>query len=180
MLYLALLRGINVGGKNKVEMARLRETFERVGASHVTTYINTGNVVFRDDRSAEDLVSVLEEAIEEDFGFRAKVLVRAAGDITATARAVPADWVNDSSMKCDVIFLWDGVDRRAILDELIVKPEIDDVVYVPGAIIWRVDRDNLTRSGMMRLATNDLYGKMTIRNVNTVRKLAELAADADG
>ncbi len=51
--------------------------------------------------------------------------------------------------------------------------------YVPGAIIWRVDRPNLTRSGMMRLTSSDVYRSMTIRNSNTVRKLDQLMARAD-
>jgi uncharacterized protein (DUF1697 family) len=51
------------------------------------------------------------------------------------------------------------------------------VKYVPGTIVWRVDRDVLTRSGMMRLTSDNLYKRMTIRNINTVRKLADLMGD---
>lgn len=54
------------------------------------------------------------------------------------------------------------------------KPEIEDVRYVPGALLWRVDASNVTRSGMMKLAGTPLYKKMTIRNCNTARKLLEL------
>lgn len=178
MLRFALLRGINVGGKNRVEMARLRETFQRASAADVTTYINTGNVMFRDRRPAETLVQVLEGAVEKDFGFRVKVLVREADAIIATARAVPSDWVDGPAMKCDVLFLGDGVDHPQVVDRLAVKPEMEDVVYVPGAVIWRIDREHVTRSGMMRLTKTDLYRQVTIRSINTVRKLAELAGGA--
>jgi uncharacterized protein (DUF1697 family) len=70
------------------------------------------------------------------------------------------------------MFLWEGFDRRDIVKELKIKPEIEDVTYVPGAIIWRVDRSNITKSGMTKLVGTDLYKGMTIRNSNTVRKLA--------
>ena len=77
MIYVALLRGINVGGKNKVEMRKLKATFEDAGMGNVTTYINSGNVVFTDNRRKPPrIVSVLEEAIAADLGFEIKVLIR--------------------------------------------------------------------------------------------------------
>lgn len=175
MIYVALLRGINVGGKNKMAMPRLKRTFEEVGLTDVTTYINSGNVIFKDSRrQPATIISALEKAIEQDFGFQIKVLIRDLAAIRKTINALPDNWTNDNSMKCDVMFLWDSFDRKDILDDLKIKPDIEDVVYVPGAIIWRVDRPNVTRSGMMKLVGTELYKGMTIRNCNTVRKLAEL------
>ncbi|HEU4749852.1 MAG TPA: DUF1697 domain-containing protein [Acidimicrobiia bacterium] len=175
MIYVALLRGINVGGKNKMAMPRLKRTFEEVGLADVTTYINSGNVIFTDSRrQPATIISALEKAIEQDFGFQIKVLIRDLAAIRKTINALPDNWTNDNSMKCDVMFLWDNFDRKDILDDLKIKPDIEDVVYVPGAIIWRVDRPNVTRSGMMKLVGTELYKGMTIRNCNTVRKLAEL------
>ena len=180
MIYLALLRGINVGGKNKVEMSRLRATFEGVGLTHVRSYINSGNVIFGDDRrSAAKLTSLLEDAIATEFGFQVKVLLRDFDALSATAKAIPASWKDDSTMRCYVMFLWEDVDEPAVMDDLTVKEGIDDVMYEPGAIIWRVDRDVLTRSGMMKVTGSELYQSMTIRSCNTVRRLAELMARAD-
>lgn len=77
MIYVALLRGINVGGKNKIEMRKLKATFEKAGMSEVTTYINSGNVIFSDSRRKPPrIVSVLEKAIAADFGLQIKVLIR--------------------------------------------------------------------------------------------------------
>ena len=175
MIYVALLRGINVGGKNKVAMPRLKRTFEEVGLTDVTTYINSGNVIFKDSRrKPATIISALEKAIEQDFGFQIKLLIRDLAAIRKTIKALPDNWTNDNSMKCDVMFLWDGFDRKDVLDDLKIKPDIEDVVYVPGAIIWRVDRPNVTRSGMIKLVGTELYKGMTIRNCNTVRRLAEL------
>ena len=69
MTYLALLRGINVGGKNKVEMARLKTLFESIGCGDVRTYINSGNVIFTSNRVAARLRTSIEKAIAKEFGF---------------------------------------------------------------------------------------------------------------
>lgn len=181
MIYLALLRGINVGGKNKVEMPRLKATFEGAGMSDVTTYINSGNVVFSDKRrKPTTIVKILEGAIETEFGLAIKLLIRDLPSIRRVVKALPDTWVNDSTTKCDVMFLWEGFDRKAILNELSFKPELEDVVYVPGAVIWRVDRPYVSRSGMMKIVGTDLYRGVTVRNCNTVRKLAQLMTDAAG
>jgi uncharacterized protein (DUF1697 family) len=179
MTFVALLRGINVGGKNKVAMPRLKKTFEALGLTEVTTYINSGNVIFKDTRrKPATIVSALERAIQEDFGFPIQVLIRDLPAINKVIKALPDAWTNDQKMRCDVMFLWERVDRQAIVDDLKIKPDIEDLVYVPGALIWRVDRPAITRSGMVRMVGTDLYRAMTIRNCNTVRKLAELMASA--
>ncbi len=93
-------------------------------------------------------------------------------------KALPATWTNDGTMKSDVLFLWEGFDRKDILKEMKIKPEIEDVVYVPGTVIWRIDRSNQAKGGMIKLVGTDLYRGMTIRNCNTVRKLTELMESA--
>ena len=175
MVYVALLRGINVGGKNKVEMKKLKAVFEEAGMTSVSTYINSGNVIFSSPtRSRAKLARTLEKAIAKRFGFKIDVMVRDRRSMRAVIKALPDDWVNDKTMKCDVMFLQDEVAKASVLKQLRIKPELEDVVYASGAIIWRVDSKNVTRSGMMRLAGTPLYKQMTIRNVNTTRKLLAL------
>lgn len=174
MIYIALLRGINVGGNNKVAMLELRSVFERAGMQNVTTYINSGNVIFESDLPKNKLASMLELAIEQKFGFFVKVLVWDKPSLLALANVLPDDWQNDTTMKCDVIFLWKEFDSPDILKEVIIKPDIDDVLYHPGALLWRVDKDKVTRSGLLRIVGSDLYKHMTIRNCNTLRKLAAI------
>ncbi len=173
-VHVALLRGINVGGKNKVEMARLKTGFEALGMTSVRTYINTGNVIFEDRHGLE--ASDFEELIRREFGLEIRVLVKGQDEMTAITDGIPEVWVNDSTMRCDVMFLWD--DRPSVLDDLPARDGIDAVRYVPGAVIWQVDRANLTRSGMSKLVGTDLYRAMTARNANTVRKLVELMNQA--
>lgn len=180
MTYVALLRGINVGGARKVDMGSLKATFERAGMEHVTTYINSGNVIFRHPSpDAASLAATLEHAIESEFGFSVKVLLRDSDTIRATAEALPDDWANDKSAKCDVMFLWDEVAGAEILERLTIKPDIDEVMYAAGAVLWRVERSKATRSGMMKLVGTETYQQMTVRNCNTLRRLAELVRLAD-
>ncbi|MDQ3955926.1 MAG: DUF1697 domain-containing protein [Actinomycetota bacterium] len=175
MVYVALLRGINVGGKNKVDMKQLKAAFEDAGMTSVRTYINSGNVIFSsNNRSRARLTEVLEDSIAGTFGFRIGVLVRDLKSMRAVVNALPHTWVNDSNMKCDVMFLWDDIARASVVKELPIKPEIEDLKYVAGALIWCVDRQSVTRSGQMKLVRTPLYKRMTIRNCNTARKLLEL------
>lgn len=174
MTYLALLRGINVGGKNKVEMARLKTLFESIGCGDVRTYINSGNVIFTSKRVAARLRTSIEQAIAKEFGFHVRVVLRNLDSLVSVAESIPKSWKDDATMRCYVMFLWEEADEPAVLERLTIKQDIDDVKYVPGAVIWRVDRDKVTRSGMAKLTSDDLYREMTIRSCNTVRKLADM------
>ncbi len=175
MTYVALLRGINVGGRGMIDMKELAAVFETVGMTSARTYINSGNVVFVTDLPDQVKIGkVLEDAIEERFGFSVRVLVRNVDEIRSVVEALPADWTNDQSMKCDVFFLWDELDGPSILERLEFDPEMEDVRYTPGAVIRRVDRKNASRSKLTKIVGTPLYQQMTIRNCNTARKLLEL------
>ena len=175
MVYVALLRGINVGGKNKVEMKQLKDALEEAGMTSVRTYINSGNAIFSSSiRARSQLVDSLEGAISQRFGFHIDVLVRDVKSMQKVVKAIPNNWTNDQNSKCDVMFLFDDVDRPSVLKQAQFKPEIEDVRYVRGAVIWRADRKNVTRSAYMKLVGTPLYKRMTVRNCNTTRKLLQL------
>lgn len=175
MTYLALLRGINVGGNKKVEMPRLKTVFEKAGLEEVQTYINTGNVIFQSQsQKPKELVKILEQAIETEFGFHVKVLLRSKKEFDKVVAALPDEWTNDASMKTDIMFLWEEIDDKKILDQLTINPDIDQILYVKGAILWNVDRHYLNQSGMEQLVGTKLYTQMTVRNCNTTRKLYHL------
>lgn len=175
MTFVALLRGINVGGKNRVEMKQLKAVFEEAGMASVRTYINSGNVIFSSTiRGRPRLTKLLEDAIAKHFGFKIDVLLRDVRSLSAVVKAMPPHWTNDTKMKCDVVFLMDDIAQPSVLKQVQIKPELEDVLYVSGALIWRVDRKDVTRSGMMKLVGTPLYKRMSIRNCNTTRKLLEL------
>ena len=172
MAYVALLRGINVGGKAMVSMAKLRDTFEALGLRNVGTYINSGNVIFAGGGAdRQKLRRRIERAITADFGLEVFVLLRDAEEMGAVVEAIPRGWRNDSEQKCDVLFS-DRFDSSDILDQLPLTPKIETVRWVPGAVLCRIDRRVLGKSKLTtKLVGTEFYKSMTVRNVNTARKL---------
>lgn len=176
--YVALLRGINVGGKAKVDMRRLKTTFERLGLQNVRTYINSGNVVFTGGgKDRARLRRRIERAISDDFGLDVKVLLRDVDEMRAVAEALPSTWRNDKEQKCDVLFS-DQFTSPDAVDRVPLAPGIEEAHYVPGAILYRVPREKQSKGKLNNVVGTDLYKQMTIRNVNTVRKLYQLLEDA--
>lgn len=175
MIYVALLRGINVGGNNKVEMKKLKITFEKMGFSEVKTFINSGNVIFHtEDTDQEIIITKIEAAVKRDFGIQIKVLLRDLLGMKKLVEFIPVTWINNSEMKCDVMFLSKEIDNKSILQHLSHDPSIEDIKYVPGAVIWRIDRNKATKSKMFKIVGTKLHQQMTVRNPNTVRKLYQL------
>jgi len=180
MTYVALLRGINVGGNRKVEMAKLKLTFERLGLMHVKTFIASGNVVYvTDDHNEAALTSRIEAAIEADFGFPVATLLRNLDEIAAVIKTIPEHWVTDKVMKCDVLFLWPTIDSPDVLKQIPTNPEIEDLFYVPGAAVNRIDRSNATKGRVAGIIGTNLYKQMTVRNANSVRKIYNLMLTAN-
>ncbi len=167
--YLALLRGINVGGKNRVEMKELKRVFESLGFLNVFTYINSGNVIFETNMEMD--VKSMEKVIHKALGFEIKVLVRDAKNILKLVRNLPIEWENNLKQKTDVLFLWDEFDNKKSID-LIKTTEVDTLKYINGAIVWNVKREDYKKSGMNKFIGTLVYKNMTARNINTVRKLA--------
>lgn len=177
MKYVALLRAINVGGNNKVSMQELKQLFEQAGLRDVKTYINSGNVIFSTDLPKDTVAHLIGQVLKDAFSWDIPVIIVDDVTIRALVKALPDTWVNDTTMKCDVMFLNDSVNKPEILQELKIKPEIDNVIYAPGAVLWSVDRKSVTRSGLLKIIGTDLYKQVTVRNCNTLRKLAVLIND---
>ena len=179
MTYVAFLRGVNVGGKSIVSMAAIKEALVDLGLSDVRTYINSGNVIFSDRASdAQQLTVRIEKALERHTGMAIKVLIVDHRSLKNLVEAIPGNWVDDKTMRTYVLLLWKELDDRGILDRLPIKPGVDELRYTPGAVVWRVDRDDVGRSQMNRIVGTPLYKKITIRSANTMRKLNELTAGA--
>src|SRR5258706_3715178 len=177
MTYVAFLRGVNVGGKSIVSMAAIKEAVVALGLSDVRTYINSGNVIFSTRASgAQRLTDRIEKALEQHTGMAIKVLITDHKTLKKIVDAIPRNWVDDKTMRTYVLLLWEELDDRGILERLRIKPGIDELKYTPGAVVWRVDRENVGRSQMNRIVGTPVYKKITIRSANTLRKLSELAA----
>lgn len=174
MVYVALLRGINVGGNNKINMKDLAKSFASVGMERVKTYINSGNLIFENNTMSQVEINLaLEKVIKDDFALEIKVLLKSYDQYRIVIDAVPLDWTNDKEYKSDILFLWEEVDSSDCLDLLTLK-EFDTLEYVPGAVLWHIDRTFQSKSGLVKLPSSPLYKQVTIRNVNTARKIWDL------
>lgn len=169
--YVALLRGINVGGNNRVEMSKLKKVFESLGFENVSTYINSGNVIFQTD--VKETEALIEKALKKAFGFEIRVVVRDAKNIKKLCKDIPQEWQNDTEQRTDVLFLWDAFDTKKSLD-LVKTTDVDTLRYIDGALVWNVRRADVAKSGMKKFIGTVVYKNMTARNINTVRKLNEL------
>lgn len=173
--YIALLRGINVGGNNKVEMPKLKSLFESLGFTNIITYINSGNVIFEtDQKNTNKLILEIEKALTETFGFSLRIVLRDAENIQKLCKQIPSDWENNADQRTDVLFLWDEVDTKDSIDSITKNPEVDMLQYIIGAIVWNVKRSDYNKSGMRKFIGTKVYKNMTARNINTLRKINEL------
>jgi uncharacterized protein (DUF1697 family) len=180
MIYVALLRGVNVGGNNKINMAKLTESFISVGCKGVKTYINSGNIVFiSDNEDINDLSNILDQVIIKDFAIEIKVLLLDQTNFNRISAHIPLKWQNDDIQKTDIMYLWSELDKPSIVEDLQVNTDIEDLRYVPGALLYNIKREHLDASRLNKLAGTRIYKYMTVRNVNTVRKIAEIISSID-
>ncbi len=176
--YVALLRGINVGGNSKVSMKDLKICFERLGFTDVKTYINSGNVIFLPaGKPAAKLTEIIEQGIKKHIGLDIRVVVRSLEQIEALCKKIPKVWTNDAISRTDVLFLWKEVDRPSVLSELVINKDVDHVLYIKGAIVWHFDRKDYNKSKMHKFIGTFVYKNMTARNSNTTRKLYSLMSE---
>lgn len=178
-VHIALLRGINVGGKNKLPMKDLAAMFREAGCDDVRTYIQSGNVVFRAGSAlARDIPSLIGASILTRFGYRVPVVTRTACDLQEIVRVNPFAQSGFEANRLLVLFLADVPDR-ALVDSLDPDRSPGDEFAVVGREVFvnypnGVARSKLTNAYFdSRLSTTS-----TARNWRTVNKLLELAASA--
>jgi uncharacterized protein (DUF1697 family) len=174
--YVALLRGINVGGKNLIRMPALKTCFEAQGLCDVATYIQSGNVLFTARRAGQrGLTLRIEEALSKTFAYRSRVVVRSFEQMKAIVGGAPKEFgARPATYRYDVVFLKEPLTADEAMKIVTAKPGVDRVF--PGE--WVLYFSRLTRkaaqSHLTRVVTTPAYQQMTIRNWNTASKLVEL------
>lgn len=145
MKYIALLRGINVGGNNKVSMADLKTCFEALGFLKVSTYINSGNVIFETEKkNKEKLVELCETALEKQFGFHGACAIIPATELKAALKHAPEWWDNGSDEKHNALFVIAPKKAEEIIDEVgAAKPEYEKVAAYHPIIFLVCSTENL-------------------------------------
>ena len=171
--YLALLRGINVGGRNPVPMADLRAVFEAEGFDAVRTYIQSGNVLFESDGPvAED---ALESALERRFGFPLVVVVRSHRQLRTVIDKAPSGFGQaPDTYHSDVVFLKGGLTSRRAMRVVELREGVDRAWPGPGVVYFDRVSARRTASRMGRIVGTPEYQRMTIRNWATTTKLLGL------
>ena len=172
--YVALLRGINVGGHALVSMKELKGCFEELGLQEVMTYINSGNIIFKDSRKdVAKLTELIEAGIKAHQKRDIRVVVKSKDELAAICKSMPRDCVTDKDMRTDVMFLWDEVDTPEIISSIATNPKVDRLLHIKGAVVWNVNRKDYGKSKLPKIIGTKVYKNMTARNANTTRKLLE-------
>jgi uncharacterized protein (DUF1697 family) len=170
--YVALLRGINVGGKNQVPMAELRAAFEDDGFDAVESYIQSGNVVFETDRARRRLEGDVEEIMERDFGIPVVVVVRSHRQLCNVVRTAPDGFGRSpETFHSDVVFLKSPLTPARALAALDRREGVDEAWAGTGVVYFRRRSAERTRSRLSRITGRPEYAHMTIRNWNTTTTL---------
>src|SRR5262245_48665985 len=136
-IFVALLRGVNVGGKNNLSMSALKTNLSKAGFEDVSTYINSGNVLFTGaETDARKLETQIERLLASHHKLECKVVVRSRAEMKKLVESLPASWNGDEEWAHNVMFLRHSIDSKDVLKELAPKPDIEKVLYRPGAVLW--------------------------------------------
>ena len=174
--YLVLLRGINVGGKNLVPMARLRQLLQDLGYADVSTYIASGNVILRSDRSPTEIKAQIEEALPRTFRLDSELiaaLVLTREQLQAVIDHKPKGFgEKPATYASDAVFLM-GIDAGEAMAVFDPRPGVDAVWPGEGVIYSQRLLAQRTRSRLNKIMGTRAYRSMTIRNWNTTTTLLE-------
>ena len=171
--YLTLLRGINVGGNNLIKMAALRECFERNGFDDVSTYIASGNVLFR-SRAADvkRLTGKIERMLSSEFPYDAKVVVVSHDQQRAIVEQAPKGFgSNPGKHLCDVIYLRPPLTAAKAIEEVDTREGVDEVAAGDGVLYFSRLKAKASGSRLSKIVTSPIYPELTIRSWNTATKL---------
>lgn len=174
--YILLLRGINVGGNNKIAMSDLKMGMESRGYVDVVTYINSGNVIFSSEVSELDILKrELEALLLEDFNLHLNVVVLTTKDFLETFNQAPSWWDSKASDKNNAIFVIPPLTAEVVIQNVgACKPEFEKVASYGNVIFWTAPMETFSKTRWSKVVKSSVYEGITIRNANTVKKLMTL------
>ena len=174
--YLVLVRGINVGGKNKVPMAELRVALEGLGFSNVSTYIASGNAFLDSDLGAGKVAAMIEDALPKAFKLHTelvRVAVLSADELEAVVERRPKGFGDEpATYHSDAIFLI-GIDTPTAMKVFDPRPGVDEVWPGVGVIYSQRLSAQRTKSRLGKIVGTPAYKSMTIRSWQTTLALLE-------
>lgn len=176
MKYVALLRGVNVGGANLISMAGLKQHAEEIGLKNVRTYINSGNLLFETDRrDTERIAALIEEHMQHNYSANVRVVIIDEHQYRRIFEGAPKGWGEKPGWKYNTVFLIPPYSVDEILADIgAIKPDIEILEEGEGVLYQAVEFAKFGRSTTGKIASRSSYKYMTLRNWNTTRKLAKL------
>ena len=174
--YIALLRGINVGGNNLIKMLDLKTSFAAMGFTDVETYIQSGNVVFSSkQKNKAKLTAVIEKALSDAFQYQSKVVVISAADLERVVAQAPKGFGGDMAQyRYDVIFVKEPLTTTELLMDIPTTPGVDAAHAGDHAIYFRRLISKAAESKLNKIPQRPSYKNITVRNWNTTMKLLEM------
>ena len=174
--YVALLRGINVGGKNPIKMPALKSCFEALGFDDVVTYIQSGNVVFASrETRAVGFTQRIEATLAETFGYQATVVVRSRPQMRAVVDRAPKGFgAEPATYRYDVIFLKEPLTARVAMKSVPTNPVVDEAYAGTGVLYFSRLIEKAAQSRLNKIISSPIYPIVTIRNWNTTTKLVKM------
>ena len=173
--YVALLRGINVGGHNKIPMADLRELLSKAGLHNVKTYIQSGNVIFHSNEKEKELEEKIRKSIETHFGFEVSVLVKSSNALLKIFNSCPYE--NEKKEKSYFIVL-NRIPENELVEEVKhITYENEEFMIIKDCLYFYSDLDFGQTKFNMNTFERKLKVKGTSRNFNTMVKLLSLCAE---
>lgn len=173
--YIAFLRGINISGKNKVSMAELKQSFERLDYKEVKTYLNSGNVIFSSDEADTiKTTSRIEEMIKNQFSLDIPVFVISKEELEDILSRAPEWWGDENKEIYDnLIFIIPPGTFKDVYSE-IGKPKegLEKIEECKETVFWSFSRKDYQKTNWWsKTASENIGSKLTIRTANTVRKI---------
>jgi uncharacterized protein (DUF1697 family) len=172
--FVALLRGINVGGRNSIRMPDLVACFRDAGYEDVSTYLQSGNVLFRaGGRNGPKLEADVESMLERRFGMPLLVVIRSRDELARTIDAAPANH-GSPKLRSDVFFLKRPLTAEKALAELPeLREGVDSVAPGPGAIYFSRVAATATKTRIQRFMAMPVFQQITVRTWSTSIRLLE-------
>jgi uncharacterized protein (DUF1697 family) len=179
--YVALLRGINVGGRNPIKMPGLKACFEANGFDDVSTYIQSGNVVFTSTTSNQaELTRRIERMLASAFDYEASVVLRSRKRMRETVDRAPKGFgIEPTRYRYDVVFLKSPLSARTAMKSVLTKEGVDRVWSGSGVLYTSRLASRAAQSRLSRIVSLPIYRDMTIRNWNTTTKLLQMLEATD-
>ena len=172
--YIALLRGINVGGQNRIVMTELKAAFEKQGFQKVATYINSGNVVFESELSESLVKTACETLIEKTFSLKIMVCIITTAELSTALTHAPEWWNKTTDAKSNAIFVIPPVTAAEICAEINdTKPEHEKIAFYGKIIFWTAPLATFSKTRLAKIVHKKDYSGITVRNANTTLRLSE-------